>query len=239
MDRPLFNAYIDGFNLYHGALERRPDLKWLDLVGLCTSLLPDMELDSVFYFTAPIKKRFPEDSAPDRQHAYLRVLANEGVNIVFGKFRKDNRWLRLAAREPKQTIEPNLPEHVGLTRLAFSKSFQKSNPDIPKAFVSKLEEKGSDVNLGSYLLRDSYLSHIKAALVLTGDSDLATPISFSVQSGVNVLVVVPGMAIAVNDLARACSNLQKLDIRTLEKHQYPTQYLSPSGRRIVRPKDWT
>ena len=31
-------AYIDGYNLYHGRLKHTP-FKWLDLVGLMTSIL--------------------------------------------------------------------------------------------------------------------------------------------------------------------------------------------------------
>ena len=34
-----FNAYIDGFNLYKGALQKRPELKWLDLRSYCQSRL--------------------------------------------------------------------------------------------------------------------------------------------------------------------------------------------------------
>ena len=61
--KPTFNAYIDGFNLYKGSLERRPECKWLDIVGLCKSLELDANLDMVFYFTAPVKSRFVGDRA--------------------------------------------------------------------------------------------------------------------------------------------------------------------------------
>ena len=36
----IFNAYIDGFNLYMGALKGRPELKWLDLVAFAKPLDP-------------------------------------------------------------------------------------------------------------------------------------------------------------------------------------------------------
>ena len=61
--KPTFNAYIDGFNLYKGSLERRPESKWLDIVSLCKSLEPDATLDTVYYFTAPVKSRFVGDRA--------------------------------------------------------------------------------------------------------------------------------------------------------------------------------
>ena len=38
---PTVNIYIDGFNLYYGALRNRwPQYKWLDLQGFCERLLP-------------------------------------------------------------------------------------------------------------------------------------------------------------------------------------------------------
>lgn len=34
-----FIAYVDGFNLYHAIDDlRRPELKWLDLQGLCRGI---------------------------------------------------------------------------------------------------------------------------------------------------------------------------------------------------------
>jgi hypothetical protein len=42
--------------------------------------------------------------------------------------------------------------------------------------VFKTEEKGSDVNLGAHLLMDGFLGSYDAAIVVTGDSDLVTPI---------------------------------------------------------------
>ena len=42
--------------------------------------------------------------------------------------------------------------------------------------IYKTEEKGSDVNLGAHLLMDGFLGCYDAAIVITGDSDLVTPI---------------------------------------------------------------
>ena len=41
--------------------------------------------------------------------------------------------------------------------------------------VWNLEEKGSDVNLPSYLLRDGFLGEYEAAVVISDDSDLVEP----------------------------------------------------------------
>jgi hypothetical protein len=49
------NVYIDGFNLFYGALKGRSPLKWLDLAAFGRALLlPDQELHRVRYFTARV-----------------------------------------------------------------------------------------------------------------------------------------------------------------------------------------
>jgi hypothetical protein len=239
MEKPLFNAYIDGFNLYKGSLERRPDLKWLDLISLCQALRPEMKLNQVFYFTANVRNRYPGDKSQNRQHAYLRVLAHQGVQVVFGKFRVDPRWSRFASSDAQTMVHPRLPKHLGLTQLAFRRVQNLTKPDSPAAYVMKMEEKGSDVNLASYLLRDSYTNQLTAALVITGDSDLSIPVRFAVEFGVNVKVCVPGLAIAVNELAQAATQLEKLSETLLKDSQLPKTFTSSAGRQIVRPVSWT
>ncbi len=44
------------------------------------------------------------------------------------------------------------------------------------ALVVKTEEKGSDVNLASHLVRDAYLDRFDVAVVLSNDTDLVEPI---------------------------------------------------------------
>ena len=45
------NVYIDGFNLYYGAVKGSP-YKWLDLGALCHHMLPNDTVQSIEYFTA-------------------------------------------------------------------------------------------------------------------------------------------------------------------------------------------
>jgi hypothetical protein len=238
MEKKVFNAYIDGFNLYKGSLERRPDLKGLDIVGLCQALRPDMTLGQVFYFTSNVMNRYPGDKAQNRQHAYLRVLAHQGVQVVLGKFRADPRWSRFASLRVHDMIQPAMPLHFGLTKRAFHRIETLAYPDLPMAYVTKMEEKGSDVNLASYLLRDAFTNGLSAALVVTGDSDLACPVRFAVEFGVDVKVSVPGLAIEVNELAAAASQLEKLPENLLQANQLPKTFISPAGRQIVRPASW-
>jgi len=60
------------------------------------------------------------------------------------------------------------------------------------ANVVSTEEKGSDVNLASYLLLDALQETCATAVVVTNDSDLATPIALARrQAGITVGVVNP------------------------------------------------
>jgi len=119
------NVYVDGFNLCYGCLKGTP-YKWLDLDAMCRRLLPKHELSRIRYFTAIISARPLDPSGPVRQQAYLRALATmPHVSIHLGHFLTSHVRMPLAvppARGPR-TVE-----------------------------VIKTEEKGSDVNLATYLL---------------------------------------------------------------------------------------
>ena len=47
------NVYIDGFNLFYGAL-KGSEYKWLDLEALCRQLLPKDSIHRIRYFTAKV-----------------------------------------------------------------------------------------------------------------------------------------------------------------------------------------
>jgi hypothetical protein len=58
--------------------------------------------------------------------------------------------------------------------------------------VIRTEEKGSDVNLASYLLLDGFRSDCEATVVISNDSDLKVPIELArVELGLVVGVVNP------------------------------------------------
>lgn len=79
-------AYIDGFNLYHGLRDAGlKDSRWLDIHGMCVSLLrPGEQLELVRYFTSWVKDN-PVKAA--RQAVYVDALrATGGLEIDFGHF---------------------------------------------------------------------------------------------------------------------------------------------------------
>jgi uncharacterized LabA/DUF88 family protein len=74
--------YVDGFNLYYGAVRGGPH-KWLDLQKYFTMLRPDDQIQRIWYFTALIDGSHRQD-----QEAYLQALDTLPlVEIVLGKYK--------------------------------------------------------------------------------------------------------------------------------------------------------
>ncbi len=67
------NVYIDGFNLYNGAV-RGTTYKWLDVEKMCITLLPRLKVKRVHYFTARVSGFRHDPDAPLRQDVYVRAL---------------------------------------------------------------------------------------------------------------------------------------------------------------------
>ena len=123
------HVYVDGFNLYYGAL-RGTGFKWLDIAEMCRLLLPDDDIGRIAYFTARVNGRPTDPEQPQRQQLYLRALRTiPSLDIVYGHFLTKRVTMPLAGCPPgaRQT-----------------------------ARVIKTAEKGSDVNLATHLLWDGF-----------------------------------------------------------------------------------
>ena len=88
--------YVDGFNLYYGALKGTP-FKWLDPVRLTALLLPrECVIDRLRYFTARVSGKL-DRRAPARQQIYLKALSTlPEVSIHYGRFLAKTAWRPLA-----------------------------------------------------------------------------------------------------------------------------------------------
>ena len=89
-------VYVDGFNLYYGALKGTP-FKWLDPVRLAALLLPrEYAIDRLRYFTARVSGKL-DSRAPARQQNYLKALSTlPEVDIHYGRFLAKTAWRPLA-----------------------------------------------------------------------------------------------------------------------------------------------
>ncbi len=68
-------AYVDGFNLYYGAVKGTP-WRWLDPVVMLERILePHHDITCVKYFTARVSATPRDPLKPQRQETYLRALS--------------------------------------------------------------------------------------------------------------------------------------------------------------------
>ncbi len=155
-------VYIDGFNFYYGAVKDTPH-KWLDFEAFCRLLLPRDNIVRIRYFTARISALPNDPQAPARQDTYLRALRTLPlIEIHYGHFATRPQRMPRAT-PPHRTVE-----------------------------VLRTEEKGSDVNLASSLLRDAFLGECDTAVVISNDSDLAEAVRIAQDdAGIKVGVVNP------------------------------------------------
>lgn len=80
------NVYIDGFNLYYGAVKGTP-YRWLNLAEMCRMLLPRDQILQIKYFTALVNPRPSDPDQRSRQETFLRALATiPNLSIVYGFF---------------------------------------------------------------------------------------------------------------------------------------------------------
>lgn len=103
--------------------------------------------------------------------------------------------------------------------------------------VIKTEEKGSDVNLATYLLLDAFQSRCEAAVVVSNDSDLREPIRVvqAPPSNLPVTFLNPYRQYKADMAAARHLDLRVSDVRD---HQFPDTVRLASGKTVSRPAGW-
>lgn len=209
----LTNVYVDGFNLYYGCLKDSP-YKWLDLNALCHQLLPRHEIHRIRYFTAKISARLPDLQSPIRQETYLRALETlPGLTVHLGHFL------------------------TGVTRMRLVTPLLNGPKTVE---VIKTEEKGSDVNLATYLVADAFRHDADIYVLISNDSDLFAPMRLvRHELDFRVGLINPHLAKKRSRALLSCEPTFFKQIRpnTLAKCQFPDQIVSNSGV-ITRPITW-
>ena len=203
-------VYVDGFNLYYGALKGTA-WKWLDLPALFAEVLqPHHDILAVKYFTARVSGTAADQSKPQRQDVYLRALQHyrREVAVYFGHF------LRHTVRAP-------LAHPMGSTRTAE---------------VIKTEEKGSDVNLAVHLLNDSWLDAYDCAAVVSNDSDLAEAMRLvRHHHGKRIGLITPGTGRPSRQLLTQADFSRRIRPHALRRSQLPDPI---PGTTIHKPRQW-
>ena len=123
-----------------------------------------------------------------------RITIKEGVYSDWSNWRKLDETEGLDSPDLfRPRLEDKAARRVGRI-LERAKSRQPPNRPFVLVKVRKAEEKGSDVNLATDLLKDAVgTSGCRTALVVTNDSDLAYPLEMVREFGVRVILVNPSL----------------------------------------------
>ena len=101
----------------------------------------------------------------------------------------------------------------------------------------KTEEKGTDVNIATYLMLDAVNKECEMAVILTNDSDLATPVQIiRSQFGLQVGIFNPHRNRSW-PLVRAANFYRPIRRGPLGASQFPPQ-LSDGQGIITKPPTW-
>lgn len=118
----------------------------------------------------------------------------------------------------------------------------RPQPGGPKTVeVIKTEEKGSDVNLATYLLADAFQSDADAFVVISNDSDLKEPMRL-VRHDLGYVVgnINPQDPAKRSRAIENCKLSFFKQIRTvaLQASQFPLTLTDSHGRTIRKPAGW-
>lgn len=205
-------VYVDGFNLYYRALKSlNPDCKWLNPLSLARLVLdPEDTIDRVRYFTARVSARAGDPDAPKRQQAYLSALGTvPEITVHYGRF--------LSKEKTRPLVED------------------------PNSYVRVMdsEEKGSDVNLATFLLMDGWRDKYDAAVILSQDTDLCEPLRAvrnDLQKQVGIIWLdgkEPGRRFV------SCSSfIKQATPARLRASQFPEAIRGRDGQDINKPDAW-
>ncbi|MEX2051908.1 MAG: NYN domain-containing protein [Steroidobacteraceae bacterium] len=202
-------VYVDGFNLYFGAL-KGTSYRWLDLRRLFMLLLPGHRIDRIKYFTAHVTPRTNDPDQPLRQQIYLRALRTlPELDIILG------HYLTHAVMMPLVNPAPGQGRYVRML---------------------KSEEKGSDVNLTTHLVHDAHRGLFDVAVLVTNDSDLLEAVKIAKWLGRQVGILNPHQNPS-RVLLRAATFMKKIRGGPLSASQFPNSMNDTHGM-FHKSKGW-
>jgi uncharacterized LabA/DUF88 family protein len=204
-------VYVDGFNLYYGAVKGTSH-KWLNILKLCQSLLRKNKIIKIKYFTALVSARPGDPDQPNRQQMYLRALRTlPNLEIIYGHFLEHEIMMPLAKPPAKGS------KYVR---------------------VIKTEEKGSDVNIAAHLVNDGHNNAYKVAVIISNDSDLVEPVKIVRQElKLSVGVLNPIPAHPSYELRKIATFFKPIRKGVLAASQFPDRLRDSVGE-FHKPTRW-
>lgn len=208
------NVYVDGLNLYYGALRDGPH-RWLDLWNLRRRLLKASdEIQRIRYFTS-LADDVSDPPLLQRQKTYIRALRSlPGLTVHYGSFVTHATTMPLAdgtglvevLRTDEKGSDVNLASHLLLDACA---------GDFDKALIISND---SDLAFPVRAVRDR----------------------LGLTIGVSCPVAQPGRRPArlLVHAASFTAHLTRKRRKLLRQSQFPNPVIDPTGRPIHKPPTW-
>jgi len=211
MNRVIF--LIDGFNLYHSAvdLERRYGIrtKWLNLASLCKSYIAlfgkGAKVKAIYYFSAIADYlRIDNPGRIKRHRQYIACLESIGVNVELARFKEKEVFC-----------------------------------DKCGTLILKHEEKETDVALAIKVFELFHSNLCDTVVLVTGDTDLSPAIrTCSALFPTKEIVFCFPFLRKNKELAKLAPRSFSIDKRQYIKHQLPNPVVLANGKKIFKPKSW-
>ncbi len=214
-------VYVDGFNIYFRLLQKRPDLKWLNIKVLAERVLrPANHVIAVRYYTARVSGRL-SPQGPARQQLYLDALATvPEISVHMGSFLSSEKFAGMV-HPPQFRPTATLPQPW---------------PNVVK--VLKVEEKGSDVNLACHLLLDAFQNNFDVAAIVSNDSDLVEPVRIVTEFLRKPVGLLSPVSNPNPRLSQVSAFVRRISVSDLAASQFPNPLTRTGFPPLSRPSTW-
>ena len=250
-------VYFDGFNVYYGGRKKfgrgAAGWRWYSPRAISKKTLeyalqqPFLKqneevfhlwsggsIDRIVFCTARVSPTRSQQAAND-QNVYLSALqdGNHIDHLELGKYVSRIKYAPLATKNSDghpQVVTPTWPVMV-----QDSQNEHMSDATFLASYLHS-EEKGSDVNVATHLLKDVFEQRISAAILISNDTDLKLPISVA-RSKVPVAVVNPSESRVHNDLLEGHDPSRDWYM-TMPKSCFCESQMPPQVGKWRRPQGW-
>lgn len=196
---------------------------------LADEIVPDgINVTAVKYYIAPVSGKNDPDAPRRQQRLFSAMKTIPEISIYKGRFLFGEKWAGLVQPPEARPVD-----------------YSWAGPPHPKVVkIKKTEEKGSDVNLASHLIRDAFTDAFDIAYIITNDTDFEEAIRIVTEEvKKEVCIVAPhhqrgNVPVPAPSLEAVATSKHYIDDAELAKSQFPDIVQRVGKRDIHKPETW-